>query len=70
MPSVTLVTERFLGLARTVAKAKGVSALPIVALPHNVEFMSEEELKAAAEKAFQDVLKSLSGAGQPAPIPA
>lgn len=70
MPSVTLVTEKFIGLARTVAKAKGVSTMPIIALPHNVEFMPEEELKAVAEKAFQDVVKSLSGSGPQAPIPA
>lgn len=67
---MTLVTEKFLTLARTVAKAKGVSALPIVTLPHNVEFMTDEELKAVAERAFPEVVGCLSSTAPQRPVPA
>ncbi|MBI2910104.1 MAG: hypothetical protein HYX92_20880 [Chloroflexi bacterium] len=70
MPSVTLVTEKFLNLARTVARAKGVSTLPIVALPANAEFMTEEEIRVAADKAFQEVVAKLKGSAPETPIPA
>lgn len=59
IPSVAVVTERFLSLAEAVAKSKGMPDLPMVILPHNVEFMTPEDLKKTADRAHPHVAKAL-----------
>ena len=47
-----MVTERFVNLAQHVAKGQGMPSLPMVVLPANVDFLSPEELRTVADKAF------------------
>jgi hypothetical protein len=44
VPTVVLVTEPFLAVARASAAARGLADLPIVAFPPDVEDMDAEKL--------------------------
>ena len=55
LPSVTLVTERFLPLARSVARAQGIPDLPLVVLPKDVDTLPPEQLRQVATRAFREV---------------
>ena len=57
---MTLVTERFMDLAQSAADARGMPDVPMVTLPHSVEFLPEEELRAVADKAFEEVIDLLT----------
>lgn len=64
---MTLVSERFVTLARHVAKAQGMPDLKIVVVPPEVDFMPKEELRVVADKAFDEASAAVT---QSAPSPA
>lgn len=68
IPTVAMVTERFVNLAQHVAKGQGMPSLPMVVLPANVDFISPEDLQKVADKAFGEVMGKLAAAAprQPA----
>jgi hypothetical protein len=57
---VALVTERFEDLAHSVARARGKNNFPIVVWPANVEELSEAELRALADRTFDDLVSRLT----------
>ncbi|MEK7681565.1 MAG: hypothetical protein AAB369_01905 [Chloroflexota bacterium] len=67
IPTVAMVTERFVNLAQHVAKGQGMPSLPMVVLPANVDFLSPEELRVVADKAFSEVAGKLASARQRKP---
>ncbi len=56
MPAVTLITERFLTLADTTRKGRGLPEMPLVVLPSDIEYISDAELRRMADKALAEVL--------------
>lgn len=57
---MTLVSQRFVTLAKHVATAQGMPDLKIVVVPPEVDFMPKEELRKVADKAFDEAVASVS----------
>lgn len=54
------MTERFEDLAHSVARARGKNNFPIVVWPANVEELSDAELKALADRTFDELVNKLT----------
>ncbi|MBI2871661.1 MAG: hypothetical protein HYY00_00540 [Chloroflexi bacterium] len=54
------MTERFVNLANSVARARGKRDFPIVVWPSNVEEMTDEEVRALAERTFDSMVEKLT----------
>jgi len=50
----------FLVLARSVATAKGLPALPVVVVPHPLGGLGPDAVKAKADKAIDDIIRLLT----------
>ncbi len=57
---MAICSDRFVILARTVASARGIPALPLVIVPHPIGGLGPEEVKAKAERAIGEVVKALT----------
>jgi len=57
---VTIVTEEFLNLAKSVAESKGFPDLPMVVVPHPFETKSVEEVRRIAEEKFDEIIEKAS----------
>lgn len=57
---MALVTERFEDLAHSVARARGKNNFPLVVWPADVEELSDAELKALADRTFDEVVRKLT----------
>ncbi|MEK7681901.1 MAG: hypothetical protein AAB369_03645 [Chloroflexota bacterium] len=62
---MTLVTERFVSLATSIMRARGVPNLTLLVLPADVEARSPADLRALAEKLLPDVRDRLSAPAKP-----
>ena len=58
-----MVTEVFVGLAQTAARARGVEPLPLLVLPHPLEGRDDAELDAIAERHFAAAMALIADAG-------
>ena len=60
IPTVAVVTEKFVSLAKASAKALGYPDLPMIVLPHPFETLPAETLREIAdEKVHELVAKSV-----------
>ena len=59
-PAVVVVTEVFVNLAQTAARARGVDPIPMLVLPHPMEGRSAAEIDRIAEARFADVMALIS----------
>ena len=50
IPTVMIISEDFVVMARMVARSKGVNSPPFVVLPRTINSMSVEEVEAVIEK--------------------
>jgi hypothetical protein len=57
---VVVVTEVFVNLARTAARAHGYPAMRLVALPHPLESRPEAEVRAIARARLRELLAPLA----------
>jgi hypothetical protein len=57
---VVVVTEVFVNLARTAARAHGLPEMRLVALPHPLESRPEAEVRAIARARLHDLLAPLT----------
>ncbi len=57
---MTIVTEEFLNLAKSVAESKGFPDLPMVVVPHPFETKSVEEVRRIAEEKFDEIIEKAS----------
>jgi len=55
------VSDQFVGLAKTVAKAKGLAALTLVVIPHPIGGLEPELVRNKAEKSIELVISGLTG---------
>lgn len=51
-PAAVVVTEVFVTLAQTAARARGVDPIPMLVLPHPMEGRAPEEIDRLAEAQF------------------
>jgi hypothetical protein len=62
IPSVSVITEPFAFKARAEVKALGYPALPIQILPHPIGQISDEEMHALTDEAYDEVEFALTQA--------
>ncbi|MFC2025447.1 hypothetical protein ACFLTG_03455 [Chloroflexota bacterium] len=60
IPVVTMVTQPFVTLARTIGKARGRESPAMVVLPYTIVNMSGEEARELADKFFEDIVNELT----------
>jgi hypothetical protein len=51
-----VVTEVFVNLAQTAARARGVDPIPMLVLPHPMEGRTADEIDRIAEARFDEVM--------------
>lgn len=56
VPTVTLVTEQFVSLARAAAKSLGYPDIPLVVVPHPFETMPRDQVRALAEQKYDEIV--------------
>jgi len=56
-----VVTEVFVNLAQTAARARGVDPLPMLVLPHPMEGRTPEEIDRIADERFDAAMALLIG---------
>jgi hypothetical protein len=59
-PAVVVVTEVFVNLAETAARARGVDPIPMLVLPHPMEGRAPEEIDRIAEERFAEAMASIA----------
>jgi len=55
-PAAVVVTEVFVNLAQTAARARGVDPIPMLVLPHPMEGRSAEEIDRIADQRFAEAM--------------
>jgi hypothetical protein len=55
-PAAVVVTEVFVNLAQTAARARGVDPIPMLVLPHPMEGRTADEIDRIAEARFDEVM--------------
>ena len=58
---MVVVTEVFVNLAQTAARARGVDPIPMLVLPHPMEGRSAEEIDRIAEQRFAEAMALIAG---------
>ncbi len=66
---MAVVSERFRGLALSIARARSAPDFPIIVLPANIEEVSDTELRALAERTFPQLLSKIMTPNTPVPKP-
>lgn len=59
VPTVTFVTEPFVGAARAVARSLGLPDLPLVVIPHDYLVEGDDVLRVRLEAVFGDVVAAV-----------
>jgi len=60
VPTVTLVSDDLMGVAHRTAESSGYPQLRILALPHYIDDMGEDEITALVDERFEDIVKALT----------
>lgn len=60
IPSVSVITEPFAFKARAEVKALGVPMLPIQILPHPIGQISDAEMRALTDEAYEEIVFGLT----------
>ena len=63
MPSVGVMTEKFVSAADLMGRVLGAPDAPYVVIPHPISSASAEELSSIAQRAADDIAARLSGRG-------
>lgn len=58
IPTVTIATSEFIGLARISMESFGASDMSFVVVPHPMGMIKEDEIRAKADAAFPEILKA------------
>lgn len=64
IPTVTFVTEPFVGAARAVARSLGLPDLRLVVIPHDYLVEDDDALRARLEAAFPQVVAAIVAGGE------
>mgnify|MGYP000029440551 CR=1 FL=1 len=60
VPTATVVTTEFVRAASAQAAALGATAYRTVAVPHPIQPLTPAEVRALADKAFEDIVRRLT----------
>ena len=60
IPTATVISTEFQRAARAQAAALGVSEYPTIAVPHPVQPLTRDEVRALADKAFDAIVARLT----------
>jgi len=60
VPTVTVVTDALLSLAKSAAKSYGYPDLPMVVVPHPFETLAPERIRQIAEEKFAEIVSAVS----------
>jgi hypothetical protein len=63
IPTVTFVTEPFVGAARAVARSLGLPDLVLVVIPHDYLVEDDDALRARLEPVFTEVVTGVVATG-------
>ncbi|MFC1933010.1 UGSC family (seleno)protein [Chloroflexota bacterium] len=58
IPTVTIVSSRFISLAKIASEGRGAAGLCFVEVPHPFELISKEQVEAKADVAFPEIIKA------------
>jgi hypothetical protein len=61
IPTATVISSEFLRAARAQAQALGAGDYRPVVVPHPIQILTAEEVRALADKAFDEVVRHLTG---------
>jgi hypothetical protein len=61
IPTITICTDAFVSLAKAIAGSKGMSSLHLVVIPHPIAGIAADQVRAKADKAFDEIARSLAG---------
>ena len=59
---MTIVTEQFVSLAKSVAKSMGYPDLPLVVVPHPFETLPHDTIRKIAEEKYDEILSKVQKA--------
>jgi alkanesulfonate monooxygenase SsuD/methylene tetrahydromethanopterin reductase-like flavin-dependent oxidoreductase (luciferase family) len=60
IPTATVISSEFVRAARAQADALGAKDYRTVVVPHPIQPLTREEVRALADKAFDEILKRLT----------
>lgn len=60
VPTVTLISEHLIGVARTTARTKGYPHLRILTLPHYIDDMDDDAISALVDSKFDEIVSALT----------
>ena len=60
IPVATVISAEFVGAARTQAGALGAADYQTVVVPHPIQPLTREEVRALADQAFEAILKRIT----------
>ncbi len=63
LPTATVVSQEFVVAARAQARALGATEYPTVAVPHPIQPLTRDEVRALADAAFDAILARLTDRG-------
>lgn len=58
VPTVTIVTDQFVTLARGTQKSQGLTDMCFVTVPHPIGMLPKEQVDAKVDAAFGDIVKA------------
>lgn len=62
MPTVTIVTEQFVSLAKSAARAKGLDDLRMVVVPHPFETLPRDRIREIAREKASEIIAAITKA--------
>ena len=64
IPTATVISSEFARAARAQAEALGANDYRTVQVPHPIQPLTREEVRALADKAFDEIVQRLSSGGR------
>jgi len=60
IPTATVISAEFVGAARAQAEALGATEYRTVVVPHPIQPLTRDEVRALADKAYDDIVRRLT----------
>ena len=60
IPTATVISAEFVGAARAQAEALGATEYSTVVVPHPIQPLTRDEVRALADKAYDDIVRRLT----------
>jgi len=60
IPTATVISSEFVGAARAQAEALGATEYRTVVVPHPIQPLTRDEVRALTDKAYDDIVRRLT----------